>query len=136
LLQAIRDIIASQEIESGIIVSAVGALERARIRNLKEVPEQYPITDTHRDFRTIEKVCEILKLSGDIYAVKGESQPQVHVHGTFSFIEDEKVTTIGGHLLEGCIVASFAEVYIMELTEIQMIKSFDEETRTTQLFAS
>ena len=52
-----------------------------------------------------------------------------------SFVEDEKVSTVGGHLLEGCIVVGFAEVYIMELTEIEMVKRFDEETQTTQLFA-
>ena len=59
----------------------------------------------------------------------------MHAHGTFSFLEDGKISTVGGHLLEGCIVVGFAEIYIMELTEIEMIKRFDEETQTTQLLA-
>ena len=134
LLQSIKDIVAEEEIKYGVIFSAVGAMEKVRIRNLKEAPEKYPITDANRDFRTIEKTCEIITLSGDIYEVEGENLSQVHIHGTFSFAEDEKVRAVGGHLLEGCIVVGFAEVYIMELTEIEMIKRFDEETQTSQLF--
>lgn len=135
LLQAIQEIAAEEGMRSGIIVSAVGAMERVRLRNLKEVPEEYPITDANRAFGRVERTCEILTLSGDIYQVEGEEQPQVHAHGAFSFVEDGKVTTVGGHLLAGCIVVAFAEVYLMELTEIEMTKRFDEETQTLQLFA-
>ncbi|HIE28024.1 TPA: DNA-binding protein [Candidatus Poribacteria bacterium] len=135
LLQSIREIVAEEEIKYGIIFSGVGAMERVRIRNLKEVPEKYPITDANRDFRTYDLTCEILTLSGDIYEVEEENLPQVHVHGTFSFVQDGKVSTVGGHLLPGCIVVGFAEVYTMEISEIEMIKRFDEETQTTQLFA-
>jgi len=134
LLQSIKDIIAEEEIKYGLIISAVGAVEKVRIRNLEEVPEEYPITDANRDFRTIDKACEMLTLAGDIYQVEGKNLSQVHIHGTFSFVEDEKAHTVGGHLLEGCIVVGFAEVYIMELVGIEMIKRFDEETQTSQLF--
>lgn len=135
LLQAINSIIAEGKIENGIIVSAVGLLEKARLRNCKKLPEKYPITDVNRDFRSIEKPCEILTLSGDIYKVEGEDSIQTHAHVALSYIGDEKVSVVGGHLIEGCIVFGFAEVYIMELTEIEMIKRFDEETKTLQLFA-
>ena len=135
LLQAIKGIVAEEGMRSGIIVSAVGAMERVRLRNLRKVPKSYPITDANRAFAVIGKTCEILTLSGDIYKVEGEVQPQVHVHGVFSFMDEGVISTVGGHLLDGCIVVGFAEVYLMELAGIEMIKGFDKETQTSQLFA-
>ena len=135
LLQAIKEIAVEEEIRSGIIVSAVGALEKVRVRNLKEAPEEYPITDANRDFGTVKGPFEILTLSGDIYESEGEAGPQVHVHGAFSLVKDGEISTVGGHLLDGCIVLGFAEVYLIELAGIEMTKRFDEETQTLQLFA-
>jgi len=63
-----------------------------------------------------------------------EDKQLVHAHLTLSYTEKEKIRVIGGHLIEGCKVFGFAEVFIMELTKIEMVKKFDEETKTLQLF--
>lgn len=133
LLQSIRTVIEKHRIKAGVIISGVGLLRKAHLRNCKALPKEYPITDTNRSFLTFERPLEILALSGNISEVEGK--PWVHTHITLSYVEGETVRVIGGHLLEGCIVFGLAEVFIMELSDIEMRKSYDEETKTFQLFA-
>jgi len=133
LLQSIRTVVEEHRIKAGVIISGVGLLRRAHLRNCRTLPKEYPITDTNRSFLTFERPLEILALSGNISEVEGK--PWVHTHITLSYIEGESVRVIGGHLLEGSIIFGFAEVLIMELKDIDMKKNFDEETKTLQLFA-
>jgi len=133
LILSIKKIAEKKEIKSGVILSGAGLLRKAHIRNCKFLPEKYPITDANRMFTTIEKPLEVLAVSGIIYTVKGK--PNVHAHAVLSFIEDDKISVVGGHLLEGCLVYGFAEIVIMELKEISLEKTFDSETQTLQLFA-
>ncbi|MCD6530361.1 DNA-binding protein [Candidatus Bathyarchaeota archaeon] len=76
---------------------------------------------------------EILSLSGNVSEVEGK--PWIHAHITLSYVENDEIKVVGGHVLEGCIVFGFAEVFIMELEDVDMKKKFDEETKTLQLFA-
>jgi len=133
LLLSIKKIAEKKSVKSGVILSGAGLLRKAHIRNCKSLPREYPITDANRMFTTIERPLEVLAISGIIYTVKGE--PNVHVHVVLSFIENGKISVVGGHLLEGCLIYGFAEIVIMELEEINMEKTFDSETRTLQLFA-
>jgi len=133
LFQSIRALIEENGIKAGVIVSGVGLLRKACLRNCKVLPKEYPITDANRSFLTFEKPLEILALSGDVSEVEGK--PWVHAHITLSYVEGDEIRVIGGHLLEGCVIFSFAEIFVMELEDIDMKKGFDEETRTLQLFA-
>ena len=133
LLLSIKKIAEKESVKSGVILSGAGLLRKAHIRNCKSLPREYPITDANRMFTTIERPLEVLAISGIIYTVKGE--PNVHAHVVLSFIENGKISVVGGHLLEGCLIYGFAEIIIMELEEINMEKTFDSETRTLQLFA-
>jgi len=132
LISSIKKIAKEKSMKAGVILSGAGLLRKAHIWNCKSLPEKYPITDDNRLFTTIEKPLEILAVSGIIYTVKGESN--VHAHAVLSFIENDKISVVGGHLLEGCIVYGFAEIVIMELEGISMEKEFDPETQTLQLF--
>lgn len=132
LLESIRDIVEENGVKAGVILSGVGLLRRAQLRNCKILPNKYPITDVNRSFLTFESPLEILALSGSVSEVKGK--PLIHVHVTLSYITGDKIKVIGGHLLKGCIIFGFAEVFIMELEDMEMKKEFDEETRTLQLF--
>lgn len=64
-----------------------------------------------------------------------EGQPLVHAHLTLSGVDGDAIDVIGGHLIEGCVVFGFAEIILMELEGIDMVKNIDDETRTLQLFA-
>ena len=133
LLRSLQKIAAEEGITSGVIVSGVGLLKHARLRNCKSLPDEYPITDVNRTFLSFEKPLEILSISGNVTLAEGE--PLVHAHLTLSSVEGDEITVIGGHLIEGCEIFGFSEFAIMELEGLEMVKRFDEETRTLQLFA-
>ncbi len=132
LLQSICSLVKEHEVKSGVILSGVGLLQRAHLRNCKCLPNKYPITDENRLYLIFEKPLEILALSGNVHDVEGKFG--VHAHITLSYVEEDKIGVVGGHLIEGCIVFGFAEIIIMELEEINMGKTLDPETKTLQLF--
>ena len=135
LMKSIHAVAKENGIKAGVILSGVGLLRRARLRNCKVLPDRYPITDANRSFLTFDRPLEILGVSGNVSEVEGE--PWVHAHATLSYVRDgEEARVVGGHLLDGCVVFGFAEVFILELEDIDMRKDFDEETKTLQLFVN
>jgi len=133
LLLSLRKIVKEENVKAGVILSGVGLLSKAHLRNCKVLPKEYPITDANRSFMSFERPLEILGLSGNVSEVEGK--PVVHAHITLSSVNDGGISVIGGHLIEGCIIFGFAEIILMELENISMKKEFDEETKTFQLFA-
>lgn len=132
LLRSLQEIIEEKGVRSGVIISGVGLLSHAKLRNCKTLPDEFPITDQNRSYLSFEKPSEIIGISGNVSIADGK--PLVHAHLTLSYIEDETIRVIGGHMIEGSTVFGFAEVIIMELTDIEMIKEYDEETKTLQFF--
>jgi len=132
LLGSLRNIVQENGVKAGVILSGVGLLERVSLRNCKAFPREYPITDAIRLFLTLERPLEILALSGNVSEVEGK--PQVHAHVTLSYVIGDEVMVIGGHVIEGCVVFGFGEVFIMQIEGIEMRKEFDNETKTLQLF--
>ncbi|MFH2110700.1 MAG: PPC domain-containing DNA-binding protein [Candidatus Bathyarchaeota archaeon] len=132
LLRSLQRIVEEKGVKAAVILSGVGLLSNASLRNCKTLPDEYPITDRNRSFMSFDKPLEIIGLSGDVSMVEGK--PLVHAHVILSYVEDESIRVVGGHLVEGCRVFGFAEVFLLELTGIEMVKNLDEETRTHQLF--
>ena len=133
LLGSLQEMVASEGVKAGVILSGVGLLGEARLRNCKSLPEEYPITDENRTYLSFSRPLEILSLSGNITVAEGN--PLVHAHVTLSHVGGDEIGIIGGHLIEGCVIFGFAEIILMELEDIEMEKNYDEETRTLQLFA-
>ena len=133
LLRSLQQIVEEKGIKAAVILSGVGLLGAAGIRNCKTLPEEFPITDKNRSYMSFEKPLEIIGLSGNVSVAEGK--PLVHAHITLSYVEKDEIKVIGGHLIEGCTVFGFAEVFILELSGIEMVKSYDEETKTLQLFS-
>lgn len=133
LLRSLQKVAVEEGVASGVIVSGVGLLKQAKLRNCKCLPDEYPITDANRTYLSFEKPLEILSISGNVTLAEGK--PLVHAHLTLSEVEGNEITVIGGHLIEGCVVFGFSEFAILELEGIEMVKRFDEETQTLQLFA-
>ena len=132
LLGALQEMVEDEGVEAGVILSGVGLLREARLRNCKSLPEEFPITDENRTYLSFSRPLEVLSMSGNVSMAEGS--PLVHAHVTLSYVEGDEIGVVGGHLIEGCIVFGFAEVILMELDNIKMEKRFDEETRTLQLF--
>jgi predicted DNA-binding protein with PD1-like motif len=133
LLRTLEAVINEKGISAAVILSGVGLLSRARIRNCMNLPEEFPITDRNRDYQSIDHPCEILGMSGNVS--KAEGKPLLHGHLTLSYVVDGRIIVVGGHMIPGSVVHGFAEIIVMELKDIDMLKNYDEETKTLQLFS-
>lgn len=98
---------------SGVILSSVGCLNQLVIR--------------------LADGKSILKKEGqfEIVSVTGTLSPDgVHIHISVS---DEEGNTIGGHLKDGCIVNTTAEVCLQLFDDIKFAREFDQETGYDEL---
>lgn len=67
---------------------------------------------------------EIVSMTGTI------SEDGVHIHVSFS---DRAGNTVGGHLTEGCLVNSTAEVCIIEINNYKLTREYDDTTGYKEL---
>ncbi len=93
---------------SGVILCCVGCLDKVVIRLAGGVK----ILEKEEKF-------EIVSITGTL------SPDGVHIHIAVS---DEEGNTIGGHLKDGCIVDTTAEICIEEFENIKFKREFDEST--------
>lgn len=95
LLCAVRALAQEHHLQSAVVLSTVGCVSRARLRDASGVT-----------VRTIDEPCEIVSLTGTI------SETRIHLHISLS---REDMTTLGGHLMEGCIINTTCELVLGEL---------------------
>ncbi|MBQ6431855.1 MAG: DNA-binding protein [Oscillospiraceae bacterium] len=92
LLLRIRALAKAHRIAAGVVLSAVGCLSSARVRDASGVT-----------LRSISEPCEIVSLNGTV------SEARCHLHVALS---KEDLSTVGGHLVEGCIVNTTCELVV------------------------
>ena len=113
LKESIKSICESNHIEAGVVVSSVGSLTKARIRNAGATK----IMELNQDL-------EILSLNGTV------SKNRVHLHISVS---DKDLKTYGGHLEDGTIINSTCELVILGLDQYEFDKCFDDSTGYNEL---
>ena len=113
LRQSLKTFSEEQNIKAGFILTAIGSLKQATIR----FANQSVSTALPNKF-------EILSLNGTL-ATTG-----VHLH---ICISDKEGKTIGGHLDNGCIVYTTAEIVIGASEEFSFIRTIDEQTGYKEL---
>lgn len=113
LLKSIKLLCLDKNIRAGTVVSAVGCISKGKIRDASGV--------TVRD---ITEDCEIVSLMGTV------SKDRCHLHIALS---KEDMSTIGGHLCEGCIINTTCELIIAELPEVFIGIEDDPETGYDEL---
>lgn len=113
LLCAIQQLAIVKNIKAGVILSAVGCISEGRLRDASGV-----------NIQTISEHCEIVSLIGTV------SAKRCHLHLSLS---KEDLSTIGGHLQEGCIINTTCELVIGELPAQTIEVEFDEETGYDEL---
>jgi len=86
-----------QNIEAGVIISAVGCIKHLHIR-----------LAVAKDYIDKEEYYEIVSITGTV------SKDDVHIHISVS---DNTGKTIGGHLKDGTIVDTTCEIVIYELND-------------------
>lgn len=113
LLGSIRMLCQEKNIRAGVILSAVGCVSRARLRDASGVT-----------IREIGDHCEIVSLNGTV------SVQRCHLHIALS---KEDLSTIGGHLCLGCITNTTCELVIGELPGINYGVEADVQTGYDEL---
>ena len=108
LMEAIKTLCREKHIAAGVVLSAVGCISRGRVRDA-----------SGRRIQEIDDPCEIVSLNGTV------SEKRCHLHIALS---KEDLSTIGGHLCEGCIINTTCELVIAEIPGTAIDVEFDDET--------
>lgn len=104
LLEGIRELAKKERIQTGVIVSAVGALKKATFRNLKILPPDLRVEEQHRLYLDLEQPMEIVSMTGWM-ATREDGEIEVHAHFSASTVVQDQVFTLGGHLTSGVITS-------------------------------
>lgn len=121
LLEGIREMVKKEKIQTGVILSAVGALKKAVFRNLKILPSNLKVEDRHRLYLELEQPLEIVSLTGWM-ATKEDGEIEIHAHFSASTVMEDKIVTLGGHLTPGTIT-SVKVVIVIGVVEGSDIKA-------------
>lgn len=113
LMGSIKTLCRIRNIRAGVVLSGVGCILKGRIRDASGMR-----------IREITEHCEIVSLNGTV------SAQRCHIHIALS---KEDLSTIGGHLCEGCIINTTCELVIAELPEIDYGIEEDPETGYNEL---
>jgi predicted DNA-binding protein with PD1-like motif len=121
LLEGIREMVKKEKIQTGIFLSAVGALKKAVFRNLKILPSNLKVEDRHRLYLELEQPLEIVSLTGWM-ATKEDGEIEIHAHFSASTVMEDKIVTLGGHLTPGTMT-SVKVVIVIGVIENSNIKA-------------
>ena len=113
LKQSLKNFASQENIQAGFILSGIGSLKQAQIR----------FADQQTSTTLFEK-WEIVTLNGTI------SNQGMHLHIT---IADQQGKTIGGHLDQGCLIYTTAEIIIGESENFIFSRTFDVQTGYQEL---
>ena len=113
LLKSIQALAKDQHIGAGVVLSAVGCISKGVVRDASGVT-----------LRQIDAPCEIVSLNGTVSAIR------CHLHIALS---REDLSTVGGHLVEGCIINTTCELVIGVLDGWVIATEFDAETGYDEL---
>ncbi len=108
LLEGIRAVAQKHGLTAAYVGCCVGCVTQACIRDASGVTA-----------RQINENMEIVSLTGTV------SQTRCHLHVAFA---KQDLSTHGGHLLEGCIVNTTAEIVLCPLPGFRFGAIFDETT--------
>ena len=92
LLLSLQKLARENRIDAGVILCGVGCVSRARLRDASGVT-----------VRSLDEPCEIVSMTGTVSAAR------CHVHLALS---REDLSTLGGHLMEGCIINTTCELVL------------------------
>ncbi len=108
LRRTIEDYARAQGLQAAVVLSCVGSLRHVRLRDASGV-----------NIQEVAEDCEIVSVTGTV------SAERLHLHISLS---RENLSVFGGHLTEGCVIKTTAEVVLLELDGLRFGKVFDEET--------
>jgi len=113
LVKELLNFIADKEIKAGFILTCVGSLNHAVLR----LADENIVKTFHGKFEIVSLVATLCP-------------DGIHLHLS---IADKEGIVFGGHVKEGCIIHTTAEIVIGESAEHVFVREFDEETGFNEL---
>ena len=113
LKKSLKNFVVNNNIEAGFILTAVGSLQQATIRFANQ-------NESH----VLLGKFEIVSLVGTL-SVNG-----IHLHIS---IADSEGITRGGHLVDGCLIYTTAEIVIGESESLIFSRQVDKQTGYLEL---
>lgn len=110
---SLKSFVAQNNIQSGFILTAVGSLKQATLRFANQDNTQ-----------VFEERFEIVSLVGTL------STHGLHLHISLS---DKNGQMLGGHLVEGCIIYTTAEIIIGTTEDFTFLRTIDAITGYREL---
>ena len=124
LLQGIEELVKREGVRTGVILSGIGALKKATFRNLKVLPPDLKVEKHHRLYLDLEQPMEIVSLTGWM-ATREDGEAEVHAHFSASTVMEDKVVTLGGHLIPGTLTSVKVVIVIGVIEESNIIAGLD-----------
>lgn len=131
VLPAMERLLLDAAMPTGVILGGVASLQHASVRNIRSFPDAWPIRDEDRTATTVPGPLEVLAMQGNV-ATRAEGGLVIHCHISFS-VGAPPAVTYGGHLIENTIVATTCEVYVAGLTDLDVRRELDDETRSHEI---
>ncbi|HEY9633081.1 MAG TPA: PPC domain-containing DNA-binding protein [Coleofasciculaceae cyanobacterium] len=113
LKASLKSFVEQNNIRAGFILTTVGSLKQANLRFANQDKSQ-----------VFNEKFEIVSLVGTL------STQGIHLHISLS---DQHGQTIGGHLVEGCIIYTTAEIIIGSSEEFIFLRTVDQTTSYKEL---
>ena len=133
LLEGIKEIAHKENIHTGVILSGLGALQKAVFRNAKVMPPDHKMEDKYRIFLDINQPMELVSLPGWI-ATRENGEIEVHAHFTASYVKDDQVVTLGGHLTQGTITSIKVIITIGVIDDASFKAAVDPVINQVEIF--
>lgn len=115
LAESIKKAAEESNVRAGVLI-VIGALKQAVLGCYKQ--GEYVSTE-------LKGHVEIASCTGNI-ALDEKGNTVVHAH---IVVSNEKGEAFGGHLMKGCLVGPTAELVIIEATDLDLKRTFDEKTK-------
>jgi predicted DNA-binding protein with PD1-like motif len=113
LHKSLKQFVNANQVQAGFMLTAVGSLKQAAIRFANQNTSQ-----------VLEGKFEIISLAGTL-SIQG-----IHLHIALA---DQAGQMMGGHLSEGCLIYTTAEIVIGESKELRFDRKLDQQTGFKEL---
>ncbi|MEM2364527.1 MAG: DNA-binding protein [Candidatus Bathyarchaeia archaeon] len=129
---AIEEVAKKEGLASGIVLSGIGTLKRAVLRNPKtdSIPPEVSLIE-------IDGPVELLSLEGNISIgipegpdARGGESINVHLH---AIVSNKEGRTFGGSVASGNIVWRQVELVIARISGIALRRELEQKTKLTRL---
>ena len=108
LLESLREVARQADIHSGVVMSGIGSVTKARIHTV--MTNNYPPGD---EFIDLEGPLEVVQFGGII----ANYEPHIHIS-----LWDVNKQYQGGHMEDGCSVLTLSEISIKRLSDLRLTR--------------